>query len=120
MCPFNVCILSIFEYVPKKVFSCRRSTTKDVLFVAGKLHLHQRTLSVFSSFGIIIDTLVCRIDVHARLLILRKNPPCTVLFGSARLLILRQKSPLHVYSGRIKIQNKVIQVKVLLTICSKV
>ena len=38
-----------------------------------------------------------RIDVHARLSILRKNPPCTVLFWSARLLILKKISPLHVY-----------------------
>ena len=57
------------------------------------------------------STLVCQIEVHARLLILRKIPPCTALFGSARLLILRQNSPLHVYLGHIKIWNKVIQAK---------
>ena len=38
-------------------------------------------------------TLVYRIDVHAGLLILRKNPPCTALFWSARLLILRKNPP---------------------------
>ena len=61
-----------------------------------------------------LATLVCRIDVHARLLILRKNSPlhglilvCTfIVFEKkisymcigicpARLLILRKKSPLH-------------------------
>ena len=67
-----------------------------------------------------ISTLVCRIDVHARLLILRKkfplhgliwpctfivfekkNPPARLFFCvykgicPARLLILRKKSPLH-------------------------
>ena len=107
-----------------------------------------------------IPTLVYRIDVHARLSILRKKfpparpyfglhvycfwekkpctfiflhvywylpctfinfekkiPPCTALFGSAPLLILRNNSPLHVYSGHIKIQNKVIQVKNCLQFC---
>ena len=49
------------------------------------------------------STLVYRIEVHARLLILRKIPSCTALFGSARLLILRKNSPLHVYWGRIKV-----------------
>ena len=69
---------------------------------------------------ILTDTLVCRIDVHARLLILRKkfplhgliwpctfivfekkNPPARLFFCvykgicPARLLILRKKSPLH-------------------------
>ena len=29
-----------------------------------------------------LTTLVCQIDVHARLLILRKNPPPACLFGS--------------------------------------
>ena len=28
---------------------------------------------------------MCQIDLHAHLLILRKNPPCTALFWSARL-----------------------------------
>ena len=97
VCLFSVCILSIFEYVPKKVFSCRRSTTKDVLFVVGKLHLHQRTLSVFSSFGIIIDTLVCRIDVHARLLILRKNSSLHGLILVCAFIVFEKKIPLHVY-----------------------
>ena len=40
-----------------------------------------------------MHTLVCRIDVHARLLILRKNPPPAHLFHPARVLVL----VLHVY-----------------------
>ena len=48
------------------------------------------------------STLVCGIDVHARLLFWEKIPLCTALFWSARLLFLRKKSPCtftlqHVY-----------------------
>ena len=72
--------------------------------------------------SVVLHTLVYRIDVHARLIILRKNPPYMVLFWSARLLILRKSSPLHVYSilhvywywyvqnfTLLMIQNKVFQ-----------
>ena len=84
--------------------------------------LHQ---SLWLEFPIVVkneyhkvaSTLVYRIDVHARLLNLRKNSPCTALFWSARLLILRKKIPLHVYLGPIKVWNKVIQVKNWLQFC---
>ena len=67
-----------------------------------------------------VHTLVYRIEVHARLSILRRNSPLHSLIWSARLLILRKNSPLHVYLGRIKIQNKVIQVENCLQFCLEV
>ena len=42
------------------------------------------------------STLVYRIDVHARLLILKINPPCTALV--CMFIVFEKKFPLHVYS----------------------
>ena len=88
VCPFSVCILSIFEYVPKKVFSCRRPTTKDVLFVVGKLHLQQRTLLVFSSFGIIM---YFQLSVAHRKMALLINDMVKLYFLSPRFYFLKWK-----------------------------
>ena len=61
--------------------------------------------------GNILSTLVYRIDVHARLLILRKNSPLHCLIWVCTFIDFEKNSPLHLYLGRIKIQKKVIQVK---------
>ena len=42
-------------------------------------------------------TLVCRIDVHARLLILRKESPLHGLNLPCTFIVFEKKIPLHVY-----------------------
>ena len=64
----------------------------------------------FIIHGISQRTLVYPIEVHVRLLILRKNSPCTALFRSARLLILRKSPPTTtlVEVGMLDIDHQVI------------
>ena len=45
----------------------------------------------------VLSTLVCRIDVHARLLILRKKFPLHGLIWPCTFIVFEKKIPLHVY-----------------------
>jgi hypothetical protein len=55
-----------------------------------------RSINLFHKY---IPTLVCRIiDVHVRLLILRKNSPLHRLILACTLIVFEKKLPLHVYS----------------------
>ena len=47
---------------------------------------------------VLVGTLVYRIDVHARLLILRKNSPLHGLILFCTFIVYEKKFPLHVYS----------------------
>ena len=58
---------------------------------------HGRNDSRQSSNTMKAYTLVCRIDVHARLSILRKNSPLHGLILVCMFIVFEKKIPLHVY-----------------------
>ena len=70
-------------------------SSRHLLLKMGRNYFWKSNLlKKYSSF---LFTLVCRIDVHARLLILRKNSPLHGLILVCTFIVFEKKIPLHVY-----------------------
>ena len=81
------CIRNIRVYPPKRLKKSMKLEINKKYFLFWNL----------SSFQLQSATLVCRIDVHARLLILRKKFPLHGLIWPCTFIAFEKKILLHVY-----------------------